>query len=181
MPVGFSAKMERFCQEYLIDLNGTQAAIRAGYSQDTASAIATENLSKPSIIARIDELKIEKAEAASITPEFVLKGLKTVAERTMQGVQVYDNEGNPTGEWKFDSAGANRSLELLGKHLTLFADRVEHTGKNGGPIDFSEESNEERAIRFAALLQSVASVGADESHDSGAAGVSETNSSDTAV
>jgi len=155
MPEGFSAKMEKFCQEYLIDLNATQAAIRAGYSQDTAKQIGSENLSKLSIRARIDELKQEAADAATITPEYVLQKLKTVAERTTQGVQVYDNEGNPTGEWKFDSAGANRSLELLGKHLTLFADRVEHTGKNGAPIEFrnANELTDEQLAAIALIPQ----------------------------
>lgn len=141
MPDVFTAKMEKFCQEYLIDLNATQAAIRAGYSEDSAQQIGSENLSKLVIQERIDELKQEQAEAATITPEFVLKSLKTVAQRTMQGVQVFDSDGQPTGEWKFDSAGANRSLELIGKHLTLFADRVEVSGRNGAPIEFRKAND----------------------------------------
>ena len=65
-------KMEKFCHEYLIDLNATQAAIRAGYSQNSASEIGYENLRKPQIKARLQELRQEIAEKVNITPEMVV-------------------------------------------------------------------------------------------------------------
>jgi len=72
-------KQERFCQEYMIDLNATQAAIRAGYSKKTAQAISTENLSKPLIQARIQELKSKISDKAEITAVEILKELKNFA------------------------------------------------------------------------------------------------------
>jgi phage terminase small subunit len=60
-------KQERFCYEYCIDMNATQAAIRAGYSQDTAYSIGTENLKKPEIKERIDYMKANLAETAGIS------------------------------------------------------------------------------------------------------------------
>jgi len=69
-------KQEEFCQQYLIDLNATQAAIRAGYSEKTAQQIGTENLSKPVIQARIGELKAYRAEIVSVSQQEVLRELK---------------------------------------------------------------------------------------------------------
>lgn len=69
-------KQEMFCQEYLIDLNATQAAIRAGYSEKTARDIACENLAKPNIQARISELKESRSERIEITSDDVLRELK---------------------------------------------------------------------------------------------------------
>ena len=62
----FTARMEKFCQEYLIDLNATQAAIRAKYSKKTANRMASENLSKPVIQARIKELQEELQKKTGI-------------------------------------------------------------------------------------------------------------------
>ena len=66
MAVRLTAKQQRFIEEYLIDLNATQAAIRAGYSPKTAREIGAENLSKPHIRARVDEpLRSAAGERAS--------------------------------------------------------------------------------------------------------------------
>lgn len=124
-------KQVRFCEEYLIDLNATQAAIRAGYSEKTAKQIASENLAKPDLHAYIAELQQKRSQRTEITSDFVLSGLKEVAERCLQKspvlewdhvakglVQKRDGDGNNI--WEFDSTGANRSFELLGKHLGLF-------------------------------------------------------------
>lgn len=59
-------KQEMFCREYLIDLNATQAAIRAGYSAKTANRTASENLSKPDIQLRISELKAQRNDLVGI-------------------------------------------------------------------------------------------------------------------
>lgn len=75
----FTAKADKFCQEYMIDLNGTQAAIRAGYSEKTARQIATTLLSKVYIQKRISELKAEIAEKAQITAVEILQELKNFA------------------------------------------------------------------------------------------------------
>ena len=76
---GLTDKQEKFCQEYIIDLNGTQAAIRAGYSQKTAQAISTENLSKPLIQNYLASLKKSASERTQITSDMVLRELGIVA------------------------------------------------------------------------------------------------------
>lgn len=118
-------KQEKFCIEYLVDLNGTQAAIRAGYSKRSATVTAARMLTKANIQEKIRELKDAQEKRTLVTADFVITGLKTIAERCMQGEEVRDKDGNPTGEWEFDSSGANRAFELLGKHLNLFKESVD--------------------------------------------------------
>lgn len=132
-------KQEAFCNEYMIDLNATQAAIRAGYSEDSAKQIASENLSKPDVSARIVELKIDRQGRTEITADYVLSSLKSVAERCMQAESPTDDDGESMGEFKFEHSGANKALELLGKHLALFTDKVE----NRHTIDLSNLSDDE--------------------------------------
>jgi phage terminase small subunit len=80
-------KQAMFCKEYLIDLNATQAAIRAGYSEATAQVIGSENLSKPIIQAEIQDLIKKRSERTEITSDMVLKelakiGFSNIAEFT---------------------------------------------------------------------------------------------------
>ena len=67
-----STKQRRFVEEYLVDLNGTQAAIRAGYSPRTARQIASENLSKPDIADAIAEAQAARSQRTQITADRVL-------------------------------------------------------------------------------------------------------------
>ena len=76
-----TAKQQRFCDEYLIDLNATQAAIRAGYSKKTAKQIATENLSKPYLREYIDKRMAEKEAALIADQDEVMKYLTAVMRR----------------------------------------------------------------------------------------------------
>lgn len=75
-------KQQKFCEEYLIDLNATQAAIRAGYSEKTAKEIGCENLTKPNIAEYISEKQKESSHRNAITADFVLNGIRDIA---MQG------------------------------------------------------------------------------------------------
>lgn len=75
-----NARQSAFCDEYLIDLNGTQAAIRAGYSAKTARTIAAKLLAKDNIAARIAELKEKRSEATGITAEYMVKVMQRVLE-----------------------------------------------------------------------------------------------------
>ena len=115
-------KQQRFVEEYLIDLNATQAAIRAGYSEKTAKEIGSENLTKPNIAKAITEAQEKLSNKAQVTVEMVVQGLlseaKDLSEGSTQSARV--------------SAWAH-----LGKHLGMFKDKIEHTGKDGGPIDLS--------------------------------------------
>lgn len=126
--MALTAKQELFIKEYLVDLNATQAAIRAGYSVKTARKIGQENLTKLDIQHSVQKAMDNRSAKTELTAEWVLNNLKEVAERCMQAEPVLDREGNETGEWKFEHAGANKSLELIGKHLKLFTDKVEHSG-----------------------------------------------------
>lgn len=120
--------------EYLVDLNATQAAIRAGYSAKTADRIGPELLGKTWVAAAIAEGKARRSESLQISAEWVLQRLKDNADRAMQAEPVLDRHGEETGEYTYQGAVANRALELLGKHVGLFGDKVEHTGAAGGPI-----------------------------------------------
>ena len=130
-----TAKQRMFVAEYLVDLNATQACIRAGYSSKTADRIGPELLGKAWVAEAIQEAMIKREKRTLVTADYVLTSLKSVADRCMQAEAILDREGKPTGEYKFDSSGANRSLELLGKNLKLFTDKTEVAGANGGPME----------------------------------------------
>lgn len=78
-PHGLTPQQETFCQEYMTDLNGTQAAIRAGYSEHTANEQAGRLLSKVSVRSRIDELRKERASRTDITADRVLREAWNIA------------------------------------------------------------------------------------------------------
>lgn len=109
-------RQARFVEEYLIDLNGAQAAIRAGYKAVNARNIAYGHLAKPHIQAAIAEGRKQQAERLQISADWVLHELRRVYYKCI--------EDDP-GKGRFDSAGANRSLELIGRHLNMFKDKVE--------------------------------------------------------
>jgi phage terminase small subunit len=129
-------KQEMFCREYLVDLNGTQAAIRAGYSEKTANEQSAQLLAKLSIKEYVQSLMDERKERVDITADYVLQGIKDLTERCIQAQPVIV-DGAPTGEYKFEAGAALKGYELMGKHLKLFTDKTEVTGKNGGAIEQS--------------------------------------------
>ena len=135
-------RQRRFVAEYLIDLNATQAAIRAGYSPKTAGAIGFEHLKKPEIGAAIREAQLQRAERTEVTQDYVISRLMQNVERAMQIEPVLNREGLPTGEYVYQGAVANTALGLLGKHLGMFADKVELTGKDGAPLMPMEAARE---------------------------------------
>lgn len=118
--MNLTPKQDRFCQEYVVDLNGTQAAIRAGYSQKTAAVIAAENLTKPNIHERINELQTKISSKLGIDAEWITKRFKDISDRCMVAEPVLNRDGMPTGEYIFDSSGANKSTEMLGKMIGVF-------------------------------------------------------------
>ncbi|MBI9080422.1 MAG: terminase small subunit [Pseudodesulfovibrio sp.] len=140
-----NAKQQVFVQEYLVDLNATQAAIRAGYSYQTARQQATRLLSNVYIQEVLEMAKKERQERTRISQDQVLKDISTVIDRCMQSEPVKDRSGrhvlveNLDGEmvpaYIFNSNGALRGCELIGKHLGLFTTKHEITGKDGGPIE----------------------------------------------
>jgi len=123
-------KQRRFVEEYLVDLNATQAAIRAGYSEKTARSIGAENLAKPDIARAVSEAQDDRSRRTVIDQTWVLRHLREIVERSMQARQVLDRKGEPVlvetpdgrlvPAFSYDPASANRSLELIGKHLGMF-------------------------------------------------------------
>jgi phage terminase small subunit len=127
-------KQARFAQEYLIDLNGTQAAIRAGYSARTAAEQASRLLGKVNIQQAIQKAQEKRSERTKITQDWVIGNLRAIVERCLGAVPVMtkiNGEWVESGEWKFDSSGANRALELIGKHLGAFVDKAVIEHKSG--------------------------------------------------
>lgn len=117
---GLTPKQEAFCREYLIDLSATKAAIRAGYSAKRADAIGYENLRKPEIAASIQQLMSERAERVQRTADDVLKDIHKVKESCM--AEAFDQQGNAC---MVDPKAALKALELEGRHLKMFTDKIE--------------------------------------------------------
>ncbi|MCT8775342.1 terminase small subunit [Glaesserella parasuis] len=133
-------KQQRFVEEYLIDLNATQAAIRAGYSADTARQIGAENLSKLVIQEAIQEAQNKRAERVNVTQDDVLKGLLEIISMSTGKQKITETELSkvdgsivPMDVEKvcFEPHAANKALELLGKHLGMFKDKVDVTNSDG--------------------------------------------------
>jgi len=97
----------------MIDLNATQAAIRAGYSENTAKEIGCENLTKPNIAIVIQELMAKRSEKTGITSEWVLKHIEELTEVLLKSE---------------DPSKAYKGLELAGRHLKMFTDSLQVTG-----------------------------------------------------
>lgn len=169
---GLNPRQRRFVEEFLVDLDGAKAAIRAGYSAHTASSIATGYLLKhPLILAAIERRKLYRAARVGISQETVINETAALAlsrldhyviddqgqvqlapgapDDAMAAVQSikrkvrvhYDKDGNVTGkdyETELKLWDKPNPLKLIGRHVGLFPDRVEHTGKDGGPISITE-------------------------------------------
>lgn len=101
-------KQKRFCEEYMIDLNATQAAIRAGYSVDTANRIGSENLSKLDIQDYISELQQKKSEELNITFNDIAKGVYSIAinedARDNDKLKAYDQLSKMFGHYEKDNS-----------------------------------------------------------------------------
>lgn len=118
-------KQINFCREYVKDYNGTQAAIRAGYSEKTASVKANQLLHNENILYAIKQNQKELVESSCLTEEKVIARLEEILERCMSAdpVMEWNYEEHcykPTGEYQFDSKGALKAIEMLGKHLGMF-------------------------------------------------------------
>lgn len=129
--MGMTAKQKRFCDEYLIDLNATQAAIRSGYSKKTASVIGMENLTKPYLKEYIAERMAEKESELIATQDEVLKYLTSVL-RGMSTSEIVVVEGIGEGmsrasrmEKAPDERERLKAAELLGKRYGLYTEKVE--------------------------------------------------------
>lgn len=142
--MALTAKQQRFVDEYLIDLNATQAAIRAGYSPNNADVTGPRLLGNVGVAAEITKGQQERVARVHTDQDYVLANLTEVVERTMQRspvlefdrdlkqmVQSKDEDGNNI--WQFDARGAVSALQLVGKHHGMFVDRSEV--KHGGKVE----------------------------------------------
>ncbi len=150
-------KQKRFIEEYLIDLNATQAAIRAGYSPDTAKVIGSENLTKPDIRAQIDRAMAERSKRTGVNAERVIQELAKIAfvnaaevidpktatvkedalpedTAAIQSVKV-KTFGEDGLEREIKMADKIKALELLGKHLGMFQNNVNVTLGTSDKLD----------------------------------------------
>ena len=127
-------RQDIFCREFIIDLNGKNAAIKAGYSIKSAKQIASKLLTKVDLRTRISELMDERSKRTMVDADFVVRNLLEVNARCQQAVPVMffnpvtnrmeqrkDEEDKDI--WEFDSNGANRALELLGRALAMFTEK----------------------------------------------------------
>lgn len=143
-------KQKRFIEEYLIDLNATQAAIRAGYSPDTAKSIGSENLTKPDIQARIAKAMAERSKRTGVNADRVVIELAKIA--FVNAVEVIDPKtatvkegassddtaaiqsvkvktfGKDGLEREIKMADKIKALELLGRHLGMWNDKLQVSG-----------------------------------------------------
>ena len=111
-------KQERFVDEYMIDLNATQAAIRAGYHPKMAAQL----IAKPSIQKAIEEAKKAQAKRIKITADDWLKRVIDVADRARDG-RIVDKDGNEFPDPKLMQVELKAS-ELVARHLGFFNDKV---------------------------------------------------------
>ena len=124
-------KQQRFVDEYLIDLNATQSAIRAGYSPKTAEQQGFQLLKKTSVSEAIEQAQQERQKRTLVTQDDVIRGLLTEAEWQGEG----SSHSARVSAWAH-----------LGKHLNMFTDKIDHTSSDGSmspnlKIEFINASN----------------------------------------
>ena len=168
-----TAKQVRFVDEYLVDFNATQAAIRAGYKAKTAHVIGAENLRKPKIAEEIARRQKDLQRRTEVTQERVVKELARIAFADMTDYaqvetrMIEKDDGTEvsyqavalkeTAELSAEQRaalagikqGANgievklhdkiKALELLGRHIGMFNDKLSLGGTDGGPLTFRWE------------------------------------------
>ncbi len=128
-----------FVEEYVKDLNGSKAVIRAGYVTKNPNRISTKLLQNPGIRFAVDAIKAERAKNSDVTSDYVLKEVTTIIEKF--------KEANPNA--------ALRGLELLAKHLGMLKERTEISGPDGGAIEYEQRVREDSAD-FLSQLSSLA-------------------------
>lgn len=120
--INLTPKQQRFVEEYLIDLNATQAAIRAGYSERTAEQQGYQLLQKTSVLKAIEEAKNQVSKRTELTVDMVVNGLLKEAQDYAEG----STQSARVSAWAH-----------LGKHLGMFKDKIEHSGDPNNPINMS--------------------------------------------
>lgn len=138
---GLTDKQKRFVEEYLIDLNATQAAIRAGYSKNRASELGYQLLQKTTVQQAIEAAQNKRAERVQITQDDVIQmllenievasGKKAVIKTEIRKSEDGELVGDDIAQFVYESSSVNKALELLGKHLGMFSQKVDLTSSDG--------------------------------------------------
>lgn len=162
-------KQEMFCREYLIDLNATQAAIRAGYSVKTANRTASENLSKPDIQNRIAELKNKRNVEVDINAAYVLRRLVEIDQMDVADILRPDMSFKPIPEWPdawrryissvdlaemFEGAGDERELAGVLKKIK-WPDKLKNLELLGKHVDVQAFREQVKADHTVETLSSL--------------------------
>ena len=143
-------KQERFVEEYLVDLNATQAAIRAGYSEQTARQIGAQNLSKLVIQQAIEAARNKRSERVELTQDEVVRDLRELRDICMgrkpvritevvKNAQLGEVTAREVEVYALEPTGAGKALDLLGKHLGMFKDKLDLTANVPVIISGSDE------------------------------------------
>jgi len=152
-------RQKRFCEEYLLDLNATQAAVRAGYSPLSARQSSVENMSNPSIRARIDKVLAERSRRTGINADLVLEELGKLLRVNADDVINMDDATVKPDAAREDTAAISsvkvkviptddgniverevklcdklKAIELAGRHLGMFTDNINLSGDVGVQI-----------------------------------------------
>jgi phage terminase small subunit len=180
-------KQRRFVEEYLKDLNGTQAAIRAGYSEKTANEQAAKLLAKGSIKAVVQALMAERSKRTEVTTDRVVEELAVAAFLDPAEIVGYritrpaciaclpEQVRRAIVGWGWDKLGnfvlkfANKttSQDLLGRHLGMFTNKLELSGNLGLRGEMSDLEMANRMLTLIGKLEARA-AGKGDGHDDGA-------------
>lgn len=139
-----TGKQQRFVEEYLVDLNASQAVKRTGYKTDNPGKVANELMKNPGVRFAIDGMKALRAKNSDVTSDYVLKELNEIYKEARQEKQY---------------PSAIRSLELLGKHLSMFVERTEISGPDGEAIKYEEKVKNDVETFTSSMLRLVARGG----------------------
>jgi phage terminase small subunit len=132
MKIALTVRQRAFSHEYVVDFKGKDACIRAGYSPKYADRQAYLNLHHQGIAAYIDHLTMSKAaKMTAITPDYIISRITAII-----------NDGEAKDGDKL------RGLEMLARHLGMFIDKTEITGKDGGAIEVEQRRVEEESQSF---------------------------------
>ena len=140
-------KQSAFVEEYLIDLNATQAAIRAGYSAKTAEWIGPQLLGKAHVSAAIAKRMEDRSKRTEITQDRVLTDIELIKQDAMR--KAFDKNGN---EAMINHTSALKACELQGRHLQMWNDKV--------ALTIETTTDEELHARIAELARKAGITGA---------------------
>lgn len=127
-------KQARFVEEYLVDLNATQAAIRSGYSEKTAGAIGTENLAKPLIAKAIEEAQQARSERTEITADRVLNELAKLGFSNMMDFMRVGADGDPVTD--FSALSRDKAAAISEVTVETFKDGTSKDARDVRRVKF---------------------------------------------